>query len=422
MLSLRGVSMLGTRLLRRDWGLANAISTIVSLILAGLVATAPVAEANRVRPTFWGMSNTDWSNWPTIPVYGFNLTTNYTRWQYIEVEPGEYDFNALDDLLELAESRRAKPLLILGGTPDFHGKDPGLGRASVPDMSAWRRYVRIVANRYGARLDYQIWPEPGIVQNWAGTPRQMAKITAVASTITQQIAPRAKIVSGATPLRLKSQREWFRKFFNSTVFGKPVRAYVDIVAIDPYPEMKGNPEDARELMLWAKRKLRQWKVNKPIWVNEINYGIKGGFDSTQYRLSKKMQAAYVTRTYVLAAAAGMKRVDWFGWFYFHEYAVHMLDKEGNVARPAKALDAVHGWLNKTNVKKCRKGHRQLWTCLVKKGTQVRRIYWSETGRTLSVRTHRTTESWETMLGQRTKRRGSYRLSVDAAPVMVTSRR
>ena len=38
-------------------------------------------------------------------------------------------------------------------------------------------------NRYGARLDYEIWPEPNIIQNWTGTPSQMAQYVAVAATI-----------------------------------------------------------------------------------------------------------------------------------------------------------------------------------------------------------------------------------------------
>ena len=398
------------------------MSTIVSLVLAVLVSAAPVAEANRVKPTSWGMSAQHWSNWPTVPFYGVNLSANSTHWNHIEVEPEEYNFDYVDYVLGLADDRGGKkPMLIMGGTPDFYG-NPSQGRAAVPDMAAWKRYVRLVVERYGARLDYQIWPEPGIIQNWAGTPRQMAQITAAASRIIRAVAPRATIVSGAAPLRLEGQRTWFTKFFKSKISGKPVAKFVDVVAIDPYPEMTGNPEDARKLMLWAKKKLRQWKVTKPIWVNEINYGVKGGFDSTPYRLSKKLQAAYVTRTYVLAAAAGMKRVDWFGWFYFHEYAIHMLDQQENVQRPAKALDVVYDWINKTNVKKCRKGRGALWTCRVEKGKQVRRVYWSETGQTRTIRTHRTTQSWQTMLGDRTKRQGSYRLRVDAAPIMVTSRR
>ena len=51
----------------------------------------------------------------------------------------------------------------------------------MPNISAWKAYVSQVAKRYGSRLDYQIWPEPNIIQNWQGTTRQMAQLTVVAS-------------------------------------------------------------------------------------------------------------------------------------------------------------------------------------------------------------------------------------------------
>jgi hypothetical protein len=102
-----------------------------------------------------------------------------------------------------------------------------------------------VAKRFGQRLDYQIWPEPNIVQNWKGNPRQMAVLTMVAARAIERHAGQgATVVSPAVAVRLPSQQRWMIDYFRQRVGGHRVHSYVDAVAVDPFPEASGTPEDS----------------------------------------------------------------------------------------------------------------------------------------------------------------------------------
>ena len=147
----------------------------------------------------------------------------------------------------------------------------------MPTVDAWKNYVTGFAERYGTRLDYQIWPEPNIIENWKGTPEQMATLTVVASkAITADAGKKATVVSPAVALRLKSQHKWTVTYFKQKVGGKRVHTFLDAIAIDPFPEQKGTPEDSYQIMRSVKKQLGKIGVRKPFWNNEINYGVAGG--------------------------------------------------------------------------------------------------------------------------------------------------
>ena len=263
--------------------LALVSALLSSVLVISMVSLAAPAQAQKIKPDFWGMHDSDWTTPPTVPVGSANFTTAGTYWPSIETSKGRFDWSNLDAQVAAAESMNAQPMILLGQTPKFHSTK----RGSVdyldymPKLNAWKKYVSKVAQRYGTRLDYQIWPEPNIVQNWKGSPAQMAKLTAVASKAIQRAAgKKATVVSPAVALRLAGQRAWTIKYFKQKVGGKQVHSYLDAIAIDPFPEQKGTPEDSFKIMTSIKKKLAKIGVRTPIWNNEINYGVAGGGAST----------------------------------------------------------------------------------------------------------------------------------------------
>lgn len=395
------------------------------LVLAGLTAGAGGASAQKVRSDFWGMHDNDWGSAPTVPVGSANFTTSGTYWSQVETMPGVYDWARLDSQVAGAEAIRAQPMVILGQTPRFHSSAPTSNDYAdhMPNVDAWRGYVASVAERYGSRLDYQIWPEPNIIENWKGSPGQMAKLTAVASkAITANAGKKAKVVSPAVALRLPSQQKWTVNYFKQKVGGKRVHTFVDVIAIDPFPEQKGTPEDSYKIMRSIKSKLGRIGVRKPFWNNEINYGVAGGGDSTGTHYSVDKQQSYVIRTFVLSAAAKMQRTYWLAWFKSPELAVHMTDENGVPQQPADSYEVVRSWLNGTDFKGCRKKKNDLWVCTTRDSrTEVRRIYWKPSG-DATIRTPASTKRVEDQEGGVNSTGGSRRISVDYRPIMVASRK
>ena len=113
----------------------------------------------------------------------------------LERSPGSWDFSTLDTRVANAASQGASVLLVLGHPPAWAATRPDLsaygGSPSPPeDVSAWRTYVRTVAQRYAGRIEaYEIWNEPNLTQFWADSPEDMATLTA--SGFVEAIAPPA---------------------------------------------------------------------------------------------------------------------------------------------------------------------------------------------------------------------------------------
>jgi len=401
---------------------------VALLMVPGMLAfdagpLASPAEAQKIKPRFWGMHDSDWTTPPTVPVGSANFTMSGTYWLNIQPSQGTYDWLRLDQQVASAEAIKAKPMIVLGRVPQFASTRPGAADyyAAPPKVKLWRQYVTQVAKRYGSRLDYQIWPEPNIVQNWTGTPRQMAKLTMVASNaITKHAGKKAKVISPAVALRLKSQQKWTVKYFKQTVGGKRVHKYVDAIAIDPFPEQQGTPEDSFRIMTGIRKKLADIGVRKPFWNNEINYGVAGGHADTATEYTVAKQQSFVIRTFALSAAARMQRTYWLSWSRQDEAAVHFTDSVGLPLPPAKSYEVVRSWLNKTGFQGCSKKKNGLWVCTAKKGrTEVRRLYWKPKG-SVTIRTPKSTRRVENQNGDVNTRRGAYSIKVNFKPIMVAS--
>lgn len=403
------------------------------LILGTLLAAAP-AQAQRVKPDFFGMHDTWITNgWvPTVRTGSTRLWDTGTAWRQIETEPNEWDWSKLDKAVDTARAAGIRPLLVLGQTPSFYATDDpdtyeayGDGATSMPKLKMWKRYVKKVAKRYKTSIDYQIWNEPNVVNYWSGTPSQMAKLTATGSKqIKRYAGKKAKVVAPAFPLRLKSQRNWYAKYWASKFGGKNVSSYVNVVSANLYPLANQGPENSMKLMRFAKKALPKAARSKPMWNTEINYGLLGGPTATD--IPAEQEAAFVARTIVLNAASPIKRMYWFKWGVGHIANTHLVDDDRKtLTRAGHTWNVVRSWVVKTNVKNCkvaRKGRlKGMYTCTAVKGKkEVRRIYWKPKGATVKLRTHKTTKRWSDMDGNVTT--GRARLTISDNPVMVASRK
>lgn len=354
------------------------------LTTKGRPVTCTPDDGPEVLPeTFWGMHVTSPTSagFPDAPITAVNLTTSGVYWNQVEITPGQYDFDRLDEIVSETEERGARPMLVLGSTPVFHagGAPATEARAAPPDPEAWRAWVTAAVGRYGDRLDYQVWPEPNIESNWSGSPEEMAALTAVASEVVRSGAPDALVVAPATTLRLDSQREWMRRFWSATVDGGPVGDLVDAAALDPFPLEEGTPEDSVRLVCLAREILAEAEVGLPVWTNEINYGVpSGGAPTGVEPYSDELQAAVLARTYVLHAAAGLDRVYWLGWFSYPGVAVE-LERDGETTPAGEAFTVVHDWLAGTPRPVCRVHERTVHHCQVDRGSERVSLLWQVVG-------------------------------------------
>lgn len=409
--------------------LAASLLPAASLVPAASAKAAPAP----VKSTYFGVSDgspagTAAAGFPRAPVGSLRLWDSGVTWRELEYASGKWNFAQLDSVVATARAKKARPLLVLGQTPRFHATHPGqvgfygAGASSMPKMSAWKRYVATVAQRYGTKVEYQVWNEPNVRGFFRGTPKQMAALTAATRHVLKTWAPGATLVAPSFPVRLATQRSWLSRYYAQKTGGHRVASYLDVVALNLYPLVNGRPEASMQLLRASRKVLAARGVHgKPIWNTEVNYGLTGRGTKAK-NISRRREAAYVARTYVLNAANNVKRVYWYAWDLQGIGNTEMTySNDASLAPGGTAFTVVSSWLVGGRMRGCSVNSRGTYTCTVTYSGGVKRIYWNPT-RAASIRTVGSATSYQGTLGKTKSVHGKKLLKVNYAPIMVRSRR
>jgi hypothetical protein len=423
--------------MRAVFGAAACTRLIAVLVAASLTTLAvpaePAAAASSIGRSFFGThdSNPIDAGWPKAPVGSYRAWDAGVTWRQLETSPGVWNWKRLDDIVRTAQANGSDVLLVLGQTPEFHATQPtapslyGPGASSMPKIAAWTNYVKLVGARYKNKpVKYQVWNEANIIQFWSGTPYQLANLTRVTDTALRSVDPDALLVAPALATRYRDQRLWIDKFYRQRPAVKgydyPVARYVDVVSLHLYPVSTGAPETSMTLLTLCRAILRNRGVTKPIWNDEVNYGLTNG--SPVKPLSDARQMAFVGRTYLLNAANGVRRVYWYSWEQLNWFNTRMTYSDDETLAPAgKAFAIVRGWMVGTRMEGCSRDAAGTYTCLITYTYGKRRVYWNPS-RTVYVRTVSSATMRQNMNGYASKVGGGQRFSVGYSPVMIRSNR
>lgn len=285
--------------------------------------SAPAAEANGVPASLIGMhiEGAEAGAWASAPFGALRLWDNGTAWSQIELEPGVFKWDNLEGVLENAEAKGMKDvLMVLGTTPEWNAKKindadyPQPGAASAPkDMAAWDNWVTEVATRYKGRISaYQIWNEANLKNFWNGTPEEMAELTKRAYDIIKKIDPDALVVSASPSTRLVAP---FEKFYPAYLAALAEKGWpVDVFAVHTYPAADGDPSARGALLQTVKDKLAAAGApDLPLWDTELNYGLAGPGDLPKQEITGPRAAGFVVRTYIDDLRYGVDRSYWYIW-------------------------------------------------------------------------------------------------------------
>lgn len=402
----------------------KASRAAVALLMAAAAALLPLppAHADRVKPELFGMDLIQ-QDAPLAPLESTPTMRLIVNWSSIERSEGYYDWSELDARLSMAKQNRSKPLLTLYGTPSFHVAGPRPGPPDYvlpPKLSAYRAFVRALAERYGSRVDYQLWAEMNVPGNYYGPIRHMAKMARIAAQEVHDGATGALVVAPQGPIRFKENRDWFRGFWSERVGGKRVGKWVDVATLSGFPLPRHGPEKGIRLVTWLRRITAEQGFSGPIWIVEINYDVNG--PRATVPISMDRQVANVVKTYVLNASVGTERVYWHYWSTpVANMNTAMLTADKQVAPPGKAFGVIQPWLVGTRAEGCtttRDG--DLYSCLFTINRVERRVLWSVSGRERLVAVPDHTKKAFRPDGTVRVLGGSTRLRVGTVPVMVES--
>ena len=257
---------------------------------------------------------------PTVPFGTIRLWDSGVAWGQVNQAKGKFWWNGLDQAIGNANSQKVSSLYVLGSTPTWaatnksQGTYPNKGAASMPGMANWKNWVTAVVQKYANSIDsYQIWNEANLTNFFAGTPQQMADLTAAAYKIIKAGDPSAKVVSASSTVRLTAR---YNKFFPAYLTALKKKGWpVDAIAIHSYPAANEGP--AERVNYINKTKADMTKAGVPagveLWDTEVNYGIQGPGSIPAQNIAPATGAGWVATTYLDNLTLGVARSYWYFW-------------------------------------------------------------------------------------------------------------
>ncbi|RXZ68207.1 hypothetical protein [Agromyces albus] len=237
---------------------------------------------------------------------GFGAARVDLRWEDIELSPGQYTWDAAtDDEVARLLARGVRPTLVIA----YYGPyDDGRTPSSTKGIAGYADFVRAAAERYGGRVDYQIYNEFNIAYSnslCGRTPACYVELLEPASKAVHEAAPAARVVGpalgGNSAMWLTSNEayDWLAEFF--ALGGLDL---VDVVSVHNYGA-PAVPEGHNEAVI---RKITDLMAeypaaaDTPLWLGETGYFTTG---EAAGGVSELQQARYLVRDATLALAAGI---------------------------------------------------------------------------------------------------------------------
>jgi hypothetical protein len=334
-----------------------------------------------IPPTFFGMhihhmlsgnEPNPPTPWPQVTVPAWRLWDVRATWTDIEPAKGEWKFQTLDNILELARDHNTEVQLTFGFTPKWASArptevsfyQPG-GAAEPESLNDWSDFVRKVAVRYRGRIHiYEIWNEPNLNRYWSGSVAQMVEMTRQAHDIIKSVDPSAVIVSPSATGN--GGVVWFSSFLRAGG-GR----YVDVIGYHFYV-FPAPPEAMVSLIQSVESIMRSNQIAaRPLWDTEAGWAKPSPFPSGE------MEAAYLARAFLLNWAAGVTRFYWYAWDNHGWVSLHTTEADNVTLTPAgTAFAVIQGWLTGTVMNGCSQDSHHTWTCQLEDRGRNEWIVWN----------------------------------------------
>jgi hypothetical protein len=254
---------------------------------------------------------------------GIRWVRQELRWEEIEpLGPGRFvhpefgnsTWEKYDDIVHQARDLGLGLILRLDTSPGW-ARSPSApdGHAPPEDLEQWRRFVRLVAERYRGRVGYyQVWNEPNLAIEWGGQPVDppgYARLLRVAYETIKAADPSATVLSAAlAPTRDERAEALNEVLFLQRLYDAGASGAFDILSANAYG-LRSGPDDMRldhdDVNFSRPLRLRELMVRngdaaKPIWASEMGWNaappsLLGPNDYGH--VSPRLQARYTVRAF-----------------------------------------------------------------------------------------------------------------------------
>jgi len=236
------------------------------------------------------------------------------HWKRIARSEGNYDFSALDSVIEAVRARGIEVFATFVNVPGWATNSKGA--LDLRKLDQFEAFVRRSVRRYKTQIrEWEIWNEPNNTPFWAGSAQDYVQLLKTAYTAIKSEDPTALVI-GISSGSLGTLARPDRWRFVHEVLENGAGKYLDAVSVHPYrnlygPDIRNSP--GKFAAKWTQREeisrlgelLAQFALRREIYITELGWSDING---------EKLQAAYLVRAYVsMFAEPSVKRLAWFYW-------------------------------------------------------------------------------------------------------------
>lgn len=286
-------------------------------------------------------------------------------WADVNPSAGVFDWSVLDMRVKQVTDAGARPLYVLGLTPEWAATNPeagderwGKGTASAPkNLEDWRAYVKAVAERYngnngvGKIWAFETWNEANITTFWdngeadSADPFGMgtlASMTKIANDTINTVNPDALLIAATTTTRVRGANDNFggpQKRYRAYLEALKAQNWpFDAWGIHSYPAGNAGPGSRMaDVQCWQEIVIRNMgeasvksqlanpggekPLYRPIFDTEVNFGFAGPGDVLGALYDANLSEALIWRAYIDSARLGIDSTTW----YLHSLGEYKID-------------------------------------------------------------------------------------------------
>jgi hypothetical protein len=392
-------------------------------VSASPTASATVKSTTSGLPTgFFSQSLRDIaaSHFPSVPFGGLRLWDTNTTWAQIEISRGNYDWQELDMWTEWASSNGKDSMYTFGRVPYWAAPGQALPPSDIASGDTqWKEFVTALVKHSLASPEhhisyYEMWNEPDLKSNWAGTPAQLVTLVRDAYAIIHSLDPNAKVI-GPSP----STANQYGVHFLPDYYAAGGAASQDVVGMHAYlytgSSFSTSPANITLTISQLKALMVKYGIgNKTIWLTEGNWN-GSGIDT----LTETQQAAYLAQEYMLIwSTDAVSRYYWYSW---DNLKIGQLWDETNGIHPAgTAYGLLAKWLigSTHSANPCNAGTDGTWTCSLTLSTGYPgQIIWNP-GISKTVTVSASFATYETLTASTVRSIASHQVTIGPLPILV----
>jgi hypothetical protein len=288
--------------------------------------TSPAQEARRL-----GVNTTlrtyekDMKHLKELGVDGIRVPL---QWQFIKIQPGEYDWSGVDRLLKAAQMRQIGILFtirtIFQQQPRKRTATKGVIQINPPSMNMkeWAHFIEILADRYkGQGLNYEIENEVNEAASWKGTLEEYLELLETGCEAIKKADPKAKVLPSAMgcgigrSLKLGSEDKKAWKWHDSWLQRVLSTKKFDAVSVHDYyfpSEIVANGLTFRSYLEHIREVMKKsGSGNLPIWITETGFvSLTADVGGRTDKGSPEKQAQWLTEAYQQAFELGVEKIYW----------------------------------------------------------------------------------------------------------------